>query len=1697
MQPDVDALADAFAQHDLEYTSVQSCTDGVGPVRNLRKARRDQNQLENQRRLRAAASADARNMRSGSSSRSSSRNGQPSPSPAVTAPVRPTATRPPVDPRQMPRDPVLESSRPVVPPPVLNQWVSWRSFNLTRNGARHKQINMRAKNTHERIARLQPPLSIPQPRDHPYRGLLKPARPHTAQNPVRDPETTQLLNQRRWEVEFPAAQFQTDDQSAKSASEAWGRGATEGGSDDWMTVQMRACEDAHLELAKTNQYFTAPWDRGTLFRIWKDDTGENDQLMAKFLVRLHLKALKEISDRAHKSDKRVDMLNCFDLASLHANVEHLWKYRRIVFYAKRLHTQDLQETDGKTNRKTEHENNFKRGTTAPPSVDGIIGSMFMQDTARKERGEYLEANGYPDFEGLEAAVDAAQEALRKASRTEKRAARAELGRLTEAQHAAHGFYAWQNPYPSPPMLPGIVCGPPRQGKSAMICLLSGFVVKLGGTVMLGLGPNKTIPFAEMLSKYVDKLQWTPYSQEEAKRMQTAADLAAQPVPPTATTPPAELGSRRPLQKHDDREGTEKARTTTQGLEIATMWGTTSRVRVVRCGEVPQGTLTRTPALTPNQFRTQSTNADDQPVIIPVTDAQGNDVPPFTVWRRSYATGHPEFAKLKTGGEWEEARACARLPTNTQHFAGSFEDTMQMPRRVNIYVYSETVAADVKSAADVIDAIYDDMNEETFCVSIHDECQTAFGRSTDGQIQRVNDRGTPLFHFNGKPQTMNIKEDTPGWKRPKPVLYHHRRAYPLVRNLKFLVSATVIPALMEQELFGTIRIPPFTRPMPRDTQADNPAAWIDWHEAWDVHLMSAANADVTFGTFAPRMCPMLLPPRGRLFYAAAPDDRLVDERNKVLPRLPEFVRAANPSNPNQGGWPTYYGTMEHFQPCDNVELVFGWNPSRCTQKQSNRRDLYQKALSIERGGRSVLNGARDRLAPNNDGDGMESGVGNFTSPGMWHIDLSQNPSSDSKGVLLRRQTQYTRTRQQVEALVLVPGNPTILAPYRRATTIPVDYPSPEFIKAMMLVTEWLYDRSSLFEREQMYDYIPQLGDDDYKADHSNRIVRTFFPMFVMAPTRAQKNEEGILDWAIHSIKQAWYLMHYDFTRSSRPAFVETQGNPISSDESHQGEREPSVFDLDPNSRSQSKYASHPHRTCMNLRQFRAKYGMTVLIYGSSLNAEQRRRVMTDAGDPESEFSEDDRIISVTFDPAHPQNRLAVYGDPSPRWECFEEDANRRMQLVEWRFEVTFILQATKDQVEDENVHLISYALRNVLPVSPEGVNISLFETASNPEAPLTNLYIVFTVPGSEVEEFKTVFKTGILSSDRSATTALNLGIAVESVVGPNPLDREEDMEPREVYTSTGYRRVGPRIARGNMIPEGDAHRVETMPGQDGFVTSVLDVPHKYVFDPSLSHEDRPRLPYVPDFQGPQQPIDSPLEDLNGIVPKVAIQSWTDAQTAVQHFERHYGIVQVMAAGYNMFQAGTTLQVSSPGNTRYAPNHPDGVLEGITYEGPTDLNWIPKYMALATTETPSIDATYQMLGRCFVDLGADSQNRPIFLPKGWKVYLLGIRELIPAVDLYSKLELRFSQLEGMTLTGAVAHLAQFLKSEHTELKDPSAIALMLRFSLGVENRTAGLHEFFKMEWGPAPDRLDPVRLAPIPPRNPDPGASQGVSTCNVVA
>ena len=184
------------------------------------------------------------------------------------------------------------------------------------------------------------------------------------------------------------------------------------------------------------------------------------------------------------------------------------------------------------------------------------------------------------------------------------------------------------------------------------------------------------------------------------------------------------------------------------------------------------------------------------------------------------------------------------------------------------------------------------------------------------------------------------------------------------------------------------------------------------------------------------------------------------------------------------------------------------------------------------------------------------------------------------------------------------------------------------------------------------------------------------------------------------------------------------------------------------------------------------------------------------------------------------------------------------------------------------------------------------------------------------------------------------------------------------------------------------------------------------------------------------------------------------------QRKYNIHKTMVSGYGMLQAGLTIQTSllqdAEWTSRIQSRNGTGGNPTQQKVGTVDIHWIPQYMSMSATEPGSIDTSYQIIGRSFVD------TRHNQLPPKWKVNFLGARTTYPLVSLYSRLELRFAQFENVPLKAALASLVQMMTSPqlvgddyaHDFMHD--VVSCFLRQHMHVNDRKdSNMNEFFAMK------------------------------------
>ena len=102
----------------------------------------------------------------------------------------------------------------------------------------------------------------------------------------------------------------------------------------------------------------------------------------------------------------------------------------------------------------------------------------------------------------------------------------------------------------------------------------------------------------------------------------------------------------------------------------------------------------------------------------------------------------------------------------------------------------------------------------------------------------------------------------------------------------------------------------------------------------------------------------------------------------------------------------------------------------------------------------------------------------------------------------------------------------------------------------------------------------------------------------------------------------------------------------------------------------------------------------------------------------------------------------------------------------------------------------------------------------------------------------------------------------------------------------------------------------------------------------------------------------------------------------------GIWKCAVLGYNMLQAGLTLQHTHRGNS----------------EIPGDLTrrYCPRHFATSISNNAPLDSTLQLVGRAFVDF------KDVCVPDKWSIELLGEETLIERLSLYSKSELHLAKV-----------------------------------------------------------------------------------------
>ena len=632
---------------------------------------------------------------------------------------------------------------------------------------------------------------------------------------------------------------------------------------------------------------------------------------------------------------------------------------------------------------------------------------------------------------------------------------------------------------------------------------------------------------------------------------------------------------------------------------------------------------------------------------------------------------------------------------------------------------------------------------------------------------------------------------------------------------------------------------------------------------------------------------------------------------------------------------------------------------------------------------------------------------------------------------------------------------------------IEFPSSDAVKVLTHVKEWLEEEPT---------EVPQSPSDPDMISHA------FTPMYIMCPLRRQQGDAGVADWVKHALKFAWLRMHKDFVQykapirfelpartralsaarakelaTTLPAFTQQEVQ-AAQDARKAAERAvqeaEAAVQMPPHS---DGHPNHPYNSCQTVTDFRRKYGVLVLLYASNQSEEQNMRTslqndmeaweleqelqkdratsltsQTESGKG-TETNRDGRLLSVLFDPALVENRLASYGEPPLTWTVIE----RRQRDLE-----AYLPPIEADSVADGPGEPRTVPLgRQRQPLERVDKIFADTATASQLQAanwvpygtPLGAGRMIPVAHGFRMENNLQVDERKSLTADgrpylRHPYTWTRTDPSTNASLPAEPRFRVQK-QTQWIPDYAGMRQQNtksevelPAVLNPNHDPNA---------GTEQYYYS------EFVFDTTLQPSEMPRLkyrragpdemaqgsdrfnarPYTMD-EGYLNPEPTTLEDLNGIVIRHRMDHWPNAQDATRYFLEKFGIHKTMIAGYGMLEAGLTIQSTVKNQRDWFPRNVYGQQAKTSGTDGLDVHWVPKYMSIATSEDGAVDAYYQIIGRCFVDM------RNLALPDGWKINFLAARPIYTMIKVYGLLELRLSQIENVTLTHAFAHLAQIM-------------------------------------------------------------------------
>ena len=495
--------------------------------------------------------------------------------------------------------------------------------------------------------------------------------------------------------------------------------------------------------------------------------------------------------------------------------------------------------------------------------------------------------------------------------------------------------------------------------------------------------------------------------------------------------------------------------------------------------------------------------------------------------------------------------------------------------------------------------------------------------------------------------------------------------------------------------------------------------------------------------------------------------------------------------------------------------------------------------------------------------------------------------------------------------------------------------------------------------------------------------TLYPTLISAPVNKMIGKNGRIEWAVLLCKIAWLRMHKDYVRGRI-----------------RRDTPPDIL------------AAH--------------YGLTVLLYTTYTDNDKYAHIVASPGDIRID-PDSSRLVAITFDPRLPENRfrnhkftLMKSDGTTPALPTGTLMPNALVPTIDAQTYANYQAELKVNDALSASDFLQGKGLGTTQAEEPVPINKKLYRfdmtrcyrrgdgVAQEKKRPYNLAPVVADEPQYAQDPESDIDMTS--TADEGGAD----GGGDEGVFESDLFDdmSEGDASPSGASPLEGVAQRA--YAFGQPFSDTSSDLGDDAPvvvdaeddWEDAWQYLETEPPETRGDDDILYGQDDDKLTADcdPDGSDPFGTDPLPITDMNGIALRLCVTGFKNAQDAIEASYKNCNIVKVAALGYQMFEAGLTLQ------TTFKTTDANGEEEQHLF--------VPKYMNFAISLGaekdgeklgPDLSHMYQLIGRGFVDM---KERR---LPSDWKLNLLSREGMRNFCKLYGNAELLFSQIGNESIEG----------------------------------------------------------------------------------